>query len=146
MLKWLAVWMLLAVPALAMGGASESPLAAYQWQKRVLVLFAPEAQDQRLGQQMRNLMPEMPGMLERDLVIVQVAGDDVIDDGVPSARLKAVELRAYYDVKEPDFAVRLVGKDGGVKLERSEPVAVPDLFGLIDSMPMRQREMREVNN
>ncbi|MBS1237635.1 MAG: hypothetical protein H6R37_879, partial [Deltaproteobacteria bacterium] len=30
---------------------------------------------------------------------------------------------------------------GGVKLRSSEPVSMKDLFGLIDSMPMRQQEM-----
>ncbi len=32
-------------------------------------------------------------------------------------------------------------KDGGVKLRSSEPVSTKDLFGLIDSMPMRRQEM-----
>jgi hypothetical protein len=36
----------------------------------------------------------------------------------------------------------LVGKDGGVKLERSGPVSLSVIFALIDSMPMRQREMQ----
>jgi hypothetical protein len=35
----------------------------------------------------------------------------------------------------------LIGKDGGVKLRSSEPVSVKDIFGLIDSMPMRRQEM-----
>jgi hypothetical protein len=35
----------------------------------------------------------------------------------------------------------LVGKDGTVKLKRQGPTALADIFGLIDSMPMRQREM-----
>ena len=39
------------------------------------------------------------------------------------------------------FRVRLVGKDGGVKLDRGEPVDIPTLFALIDAMPMRRAEM-----
>jgi hypothetical protein len=39
------------------------------------------------------------------------------------------------------FRVRLVGKDGGVKLDRGEPVDVPTLFALIDAMPMRRSEI-----
>jgi hypothetical protein len=35
----------------------------------------------------------------------------------------------------------LIGKDGTVKLRSAEPVPVKDIFGLIDSMPMRRQEM-----
>jgi hypothetical protein len=30
-----------------------------------------------------------------------------------------------------------------VKLRQADPIAAADLFALIDSMPVRQREMRE---
>jgi hypothetical protein len=30
-----------------------------------------------------------------------------------------------------------------VKLTRNEPVALDEIFALVDSMPMRRREMRE---
>ena len=44
---------------------------------------------------------------------------------------------------KPDaFAVRLVGKDGGVKRSSDAIVDPAALYALIDSMPMRQREMR----
>jgi hypothetical protein len=36
----------------------------------------------------------------------------------------------------------LVGKDGTVKLQREGMTALKDIFGLIDSMPMRRREIR----
>ena len=39
------------------------------------------------------------------------------------------------------FRVRLVGKDGGVKLDRGAPVDIPTLFVLIDAMLMRRAEM-----
>ena len=38
--------------------------------------------------------------------------------------------------------VVLVGKDGGIKLSSRQAVSAGRLFGLIDSMPMRQDEMR----
>ncbi len=57
----------------------------------------------------------MAGLQERDLVIVTQ----------PAAA----------------FRIRLVGKDGGVKLDQSTLVEVPTLFSLIDAMPMRQAEM-----
>ena len=46
------------------------------------------------------------------------------------------------DLNEDVFSVILIGKDGGVKLRSAEPVSAEAIFGLIDGMPMRQREMR----
>lgn len=48
-----------------------------------------------------------------------------------------------YGVSEDLFALILVGKDGGVKLTRNEPIALDRIFALVDSMPMRRREIRE---
>jgi hypothetical protein len=50
-------------------------------------------------------------------------------------------IRKRFGVKVGTFQVLLIGKDGGVKLRSSGPVSMKDLFGLIDSMPMRQQEM-----
>ena len=40
------------------------------------------------------------------------------------------------------FELLLVGRDGGVKLRRDAPVAASEITALIDTMPMRQAEMR----
>ncbi|MEL6844299.1 MAG: DUF4174 domain-containing protein, partial [Bacteroidota bacterium] len=54
-------------------------------------------------------------------------------------------LRDRYQVSRKDFVAILIGKDGGRKLRREGNVLEePDLFPLIDSMPMRQREMRQI--
>ncbi|MFO7687606.1 MAG: DUF4174 domain-containing protein [Desulfobacterales bacterium] len=36
-----------------------------------------------------------------------------------------------------------MGKDGGIKLKRNDQVRLEEIFQLIDSMPMRQDEMRQ---
>ena len=37
--------------------------------------------------------------------------------------------------------MRLVGKDGSVKLRSDEPLDLTEVFQVIDGMPMRQAEM-----
>jgi len=37
----------------------------------------------------------------------------------------------------------LIGLDGGVKLKETEVLKKEDLFSIIDSMPMRLREIRQ---
>ena len=54
-------------------------------------------------------------------------------------------LKARYYSPEPDApVVVLIGKDGGVK-SRLPDLDLDRLFAQIDSMPMRQQEMRDAN-
>lgn len=90
-------------------------LVSHQWRHRVLVIDTPSRQAEPYLRQSAALESASAGLRERDLHVV-------IQEG-----------RA--------FRVRLVGKDGGVKLDRGEPVDAPALFALIDAMPMRRAEM-----
>ena len=108
--------------------AGAGPLAEYRWQKRPIVVFAPAGDDPRLVEQLDRFEAARDRLEERDTV--------VIVDIEPASALR--------DRFGPGpFTVVLVGKDGTEKLRREAPVAVEDLTGLIDSMPMRRREMRE---
>ena len=53
------------------------------------------------------------------------------------------QWRSQYGVDPETFVVILVGKDGGEKLRSTEVVRLEKLYGTIDAMPMRRREMRE---
>jgi hypothetical protein len=52
------------------------------------------------------------------------------------------DVRRRFGVAAGSFRVVLLGKDGGVKLRSSEPLAVDRLDSLIDGMPMRRLEMQ----
>jgi hypothetical protein len=52
-------------------------------------------------------------------------------------------VRATLGIQSGSFALRLIGKDGGVKLSTASPTAMTEIYALIDTMPMRQREMGE---
>jgi len=51
-------------------------------------------------------------------------------------------LRKRYRVAKGDTTVILVGKDGGEKLRTGDLADLERIFRLIDSMPMRRREMQ----
>jgi hypothetical protein len=57
------------------------------------------------------------------------------------AGLKERDLEVITQTSAPAFRVRLVGKDGGVKLDRNTPMTTDELFTIIDAMPMRQDEV-----
>ena len=52
------------------------------------------------------------------------------------------EMSQQFVVSSSGFQLLLLGKDGGVKL-RSSTASLEDIFSLIDTMPMRRREMRD---
>ena len=117
-----------------------NPLDALRWKNRPLLIFAPSAHAPHYRRQLELLHGLHRELSDRDMLVLEIVGDRVVTD---EPALNAGTLREQLEVRPDTFAVLLVGKDGGVKLRRSRPVAPEDLFELIDAMPMRRREMRE---
>lgn len=115
----------------------------WAWTSRPLVVFADSPDEPKLAEQRRAVRMQCEGLAERDMVVIEIVGDAVKVDGEPRAADVAA-LKKHYDIP-PDatFALRLIGKDTGIKLRRAEPVTMDEIFGLIDSMPMRRREISE---
>ncbi|MBS8226716.1 DUF4174 domain-containing protein [Vannielia litorea] len=111
--------------------ASEAnALKVYRWQNRPVLLFADNPEDAQYRIAVEALRGAFDGLAERDIVVLTDT-----DPASPSA------LRTR--LAPMGFAMYLVGKDGGIKLRSDTPIRVETLFETIDSMPMRQREMRE---
>lgn len=53
------------------------------------------------------------------------------------------DLRVEYLTGADEFAVVLIGRDGGEKFRAGEPVSAAELFARVDEMPMRRRELRD---
>ena len=82
---------------------------------------------------------------ERDVVVIHVfAGEQASADGVDIGPAAARDLHDAFGPRDANggLTVVLVGKDGSEKLRRTGVVDPTELFDLIDSMPMRQEEMR----
>ena len=119
----------------------ETALAGYRWENRLLLVFAPDVDRTLYLRQQEMLSDAKPGLNERDVVIISVLKDIVSTKERLAAPVSADDLRDAYDVLPHEFRVVLIGKDGGVKLRQDAPILAADLFGLIDSMPMRQQEI-----
>jgi Domain of unknown function (DUF4174) len=114
----------------------------YRWRKRPLVVFAPSDQHPGLTQQRNIINGNRTQFVERDVVIVYVTGNSVSHDLGGPQTLNASALRQRYKVSEGQFRVMLIGKDGGIKIDQSTPLASVDLNAEIDRMPMRRDEAR----
>lgn len=119
--------------------AADGTLAAQRWQKRILLVFADEA-DPRAGEQAALLLGDEPGLADRDLLAFAVVGDALrpIYGRVPAGETAEGLRRRFAAAPPPAFTAILIGKDGGVKWRGDRPATREELFGLIDAMPMRR--------
>lgn len=102
-------------------------LDSYRWKNRLVLLFAPSADDPAYVEQSASLHAATYGLVERDIVVLR----DTEPQGDGALRRK---------LSVEGFEVLLVGKDGGMKLRKQTPIDAEELFTFVDSMPMRRRE------
>jgi hypothetical protein len=118
-------------------------LGQYRWKNRLLLLFSPSPEVSAYQSLNQELIRTPDGVTDRDLLVFRVLEQGQSIMGTQEISPQGAEnLRRRFGVSRGAFTVVLVGKDGGVKLERSGPVSLSAIFALIDSMPMRQREMQ----
>ena len=125
--------------------AVETPmdLSQFQWKNRLLFLFAPN-RSHPLFDALQESIAIVQMLADRDLVVFEIleSGPSRMDMTDLNSQV-AQSLRYKFDVRLDQFAAILVGKDGGIKLNRQDETRLDDIFGLIDSMPMRREEMRQ---
>jgi hypothetical protein len=117
-------------------------LDALRWKNRILVLFSPSESEASFQSQKQGLASSAEAVLDRDLMILEIIEQGQSRAGNRLLSEKSVQgIRKRLGVETGSFQVLLIGKDGGIKLRSSEPVSAKDIFGLIDSMPMRRQEI-----
>ncbi len=117
-------------------------LAQYQWQNRLILLFAPSAEDARYQEQVAALEGARAGLNDRDLLVFHLFGAGSSHVGEESLTQEEVTgLRDRFDIDPNAFTLILIGKDGTVKRRAEAVVGAQDLFDQINAMPMRRREM-----
>jgi hypothetical protein len=103
-------------------------LAAARWRSRPVVVIAPAATDPRFQAQLAAFQARPAAMTDYAIALIPLAAPDAAD----KARLGLTS----------DFAVILIGKDGGEKGRWTAPVDPQVIFAEIDTMPMRRDERR----
>ena len=135
---------LIAMPSLA----QTTTLTALRDMARPLLIFAG-ANDPRAQQQLADLAEHSSEVRDRDMRIVVM---DVVphperhDSALPMATFAPDEeayARQRFHVDLNEFAVVLVGKDGGEKLHSSNPISWQKLASTVDGMPMRKNEIKQ---
>jgi hypothetical protein len=119
-------------------------LAGYRWKNRLLLIFSPTRSNPNFATFNQDLMRRSLEVDDRDLIVFRILEEGPSQRGKkPLAPEDAENLRRRFGARPGVFTVILIGKDGGVKMVREDHAELQEIFDLIDSMPMRQREMRE---
>ncbi len=147
-----AVFLLsLAASVCVVPGLAQSPtttLNALHDTTRPLLIFAG-ADSAPSQQQLAGLASHTADVHERDVRVVLL---DALhpqphgDMNLPAADFSPAEqswVRQRFRVAPGEFAVILVGKDGGEKLRSSKPITWEKLAATIDAMPMREDEIKQ---
>ena len=121
---------------LAVALAASPTIAQMKWERRVLIVAAPSAEDASLAEQRRILGNWKAEGDTRDLSIVEVVGDQVRGASDPAAT-----IRRKFRLPST-FTALLIGKDGGEKLRSATPLPAAALEATIDAMPMRKAGQR----
>ena len=126
--------------------ASADILSPLLWKNRVLILFDASRSSAPLDRQIDILRQRRSEMRERDLVAISNPGksDTASVIGYVSITPGANrELRNRFKPAAHAMTIVLVGKDGTEKGRWQKLVQADEIFDLIDSMPMRQKEIKD---
>ena len=119
------------------------PFSEFVWKNRVLVVFADDFDDEYYKNQIQILKADTIDLNERNLIVFGVSQTIVKTEyGDKADRITAKEVRDYYRITQGANSTILIGKDSGEKQRWSELIETVHIFSLIDTMPMRQLEMR----
>ena len=125
-------FLLIATTAICMlGSLHAEPLAQYLWKRRVVLSFsAAESTPERISllKQIEQYQCEFDDRQMVHIDLIAGSSDHLL-------------LSRQLSLPDMDFNLVLLGKDGDVKLLTSQS-SLENLLTLIDTMPMRQRELR----
>lgn len=115
-------------------------------ERRWLIIITDESQHPELQKQINAIEANQTEAIERKIGVVQLAKNQVKPLFNFPENKKNIDSYWNNLPNKKDFEVVFIGLDGTVKLRKNKAIDVNYLFNLIDSMPMRRREMRQNKN
>lgn len=114
-------------------------LQALQWANRIVLIFSEDPADDKL---VEKLKANSEAVNERDIAWFVISKAAVLTNlDQPLAESFGDRMMKQYAENSDDLQVLLIGKDGGLK-NRYSQLDLQEIYARIDSMPMRQAEMR----
>jgi len=123
--------------------SSPTTLATLRDAYRPFLIFSAKPDDPALLAQLHKLKDAAPGLTSREVLLIAIPFDNPSPTETNLTPSEALAARRRFHVAPTEFTVILLGKDGGEKFRSRNPVSFDKLRDLIDSMPMRQGEIRD---
>ena len=95
-----------------------------------------------MGIQLRTLAEHAAEAQDRQIVPIALPYNSPSPSDLQLSATDAEAARRRFHVAPGEFAVILLGKDGGSTLRSSKPIPMAKLNETVDGMPMRQDEIR----
>ena len=130
-------------------------LAQNQWEKRIVLIFRSDLQDEALEGHKNYYVQYADGIKDRDTLMMYILMPETKEaitmietlpeeySLMPDPTETHSDLIAMYNPDFIDGRTVLIGKDGDVKGAWDSPPDIQQVFAVIDEMPMRIREMNE---
>ena len=111
-----------------------------RWEKRIVVTFS---NDQKINETLEDELKDSNHEInDRDIIYFLISPTTTLSNSESYLSLEDLGYLIHEHFNNEDqFKVILIGKDGGVKMEKNN-FDLQYIFQLIDSMPIRQREMK----
>jgi hypothetical protein len=110
-------------------------LAELMDRARPLLIFAPDAKDMQLMDQIAIVQAHSKGAKTHSLLPVAIPESGEVSVGKMLNPEAAAEARRRFHVAPGEFAVVLLGKDGREKLRSSKPLPFQRLKNVMDGKP-----------
>lgn len=117
----------------------------HKWQERVLLIYSKHKNSEHLNNQISTLLKKKTELEERKIMIYTISENQFRTNFSENWLPSNFNFKKYNKNNE-DFLAVLIGLDGGVKLKQTTLLTTSKLFGLIDGMPMRRRELNSKQN
>lgn len=116
-------------------------LEELKWKNRIILTFS---NDESVNQNIEDhLIKDKSEVEDRDIVyFLFTPSKTIINSNYSLSPDSKAELTRKFFNENESLKVILIGKDGGVKMEKSN-FDLAEIFRRIDSMPMRIREMQQ---
>ena len=123
-------------------------LKKHQWENRVVLIVSQNEDSEESQQQIAEFNRWHKELRERKLLIYHVLPKryTIVHDPLNPEQGEWIFSSALFHKfagKNMEFKVILIGLDGGIKLQKNGLLSAEELFGTIDSMPMRRAELEK---
>ena len=134
----------LAIFLFALASSAQEDLSKFKWRNRILVFSTQNLKDEAFVTQWESFKGSTKKIDDRNILLFVLSKGRLLDKElkvVPNYHI--APLRKKYNIPQSYEGITLIGKDGGVKLQKSFKTEPRLIFEAIDQMPMRQQEMRQ---